>query len=167
MKGEGICGLVVGSLEPLGCEVVCHDACLKTLHFIGGCFRGLWSVTTVKWLMPARKLLHFLMAQETARHSSSMTAYLLSVSVRNRDLLAQSSISFLLSADFWRRTNPNPSVLASVYRRVSLILSKYAKVGTDVSAFFVLREGFVMWLCPQKLVSSTEERPQCANTSVM
>jgi hypothetical protein len=47
--------------------------------------RGLWSVITVKWLRPARKRWHFLMAQATAKHSGSITVYLLSVSVRKRD----------------------------------------------------------------------------------
>ena len=46
---------------------------------------GLWSVTIVKWSNPERKMLHFFTAQATARHSSSMTVYLLSVSVRNLD----------------------------------------------------------------------------------
>ena len=82
MTGEGVCGLVVG---PLGGEVVRHDACSKTLqprifNFVKSVGvqdrdQGLWSVITVKWLMPARKMLHF--AQATARHSCSMTAYLL------------------------------------------------------------------------------------------
>ena len=32
MTGEGVCGLVVGSFKPLGCEVVRHDACSKALQ---------------------------------------------------------------------------------------------------------------------------------------
>ena len=136
MTGEGVCGLVVGSFEPLGyammrvrrrCNRAFSISSSRWVFKIG--IRGLWSVINVKWLMPARKMLHFLMAQATARHSSSMTAYLLSVSVRNRD---PACIVFHSSADFWRRTNPNPSV---VYRRVSLVVSKYAKVGADVNAF--------------------------------
>ena len=45
--------------------------------------RGLWSVTTVKCGRPARKSLHLVMAQDTARSSNSMMAYLDSVSERN------------------------------------------------------------------------------------
>lgn len=90
---------------------------------------------TVKCSMPARKMLHFLMAHATAKHSSSMTAYLLSVSVRNRDPACTILHSLVPSVDFCRSTNPIPKVLASVWRQVSLVVSKYAKVGEEVNTF--------------------------------
>jgi hypothetical protein len=69
------------------------------------------------------------MAQATAKHSSSITAYLLSVSVRKRDPACTTRQSAVLSVRRWRRRKPNPKVLASVYRWVSFEASKYARVG--------------------------------------
>ena len=86
--------------------------------------KGLWSVTIVKWPSPARKRWHFLMAQATARHSSSMTAYRVSASVRNLEPACTTLQSELLLVGFWRRRKPKPRVLASVWRRVSLEGSK-------------------------------------------
>ena len=112
-------------------------------------------------------MLHFLMAQATVRHSSSMTAYLLSVSVRNRDPVCTVFHSSLLSADFWRRTNPNPSVLASVYRRVSLVVSKYAKVGADVSAFLASAKALSCSCAHKNSFRVLRSGLSGANTSVM
>ena len=106
------------------------------------------------------------MAQATARHSSSMTAYLFSVFVRNRDPACTVFHSSLLSADFWR-TNPNPSVLASVYRRVSLVVSKYATVGTDVSAFLACVKASSCGSSHQNLFRVLRRGLSGANTSVM
>ena len=39
---------------------------------------GWWSVTTVNWGRPARKILHLVMAHATARSSNSMMVYQLS-----------------------------------------------------------------------------------------
>ena len=60
----------------------------------------------------------------------------LSTSVRNRDPACTGFHSELPSVDFWRSTNPIPNVLASVRRRVSLVVSRNANVGENVSAFF-------------------------------
>ena len=67
---------------------------------------------TVKWLLPARKMWHFFMAHATARHSNSITAYLLSVSVKNLDPACTSFHSESFSSDFCMSRNPSPSVLA-------------------------------------------------------
>ncbi len=94
--------------------------------------RRLWSVATVKWLRPARKRWHFLMAQATAKHSSSITAYmyLLSVSARNCDSACTTRQSELFSDGFWRRRKTNPRVLASVIRQISL---EPSRTGADMS----------------------------------
>ena len=82
--------------------------------------KGLWSVTTVKWLRPERKIWHFLTAQATAKHSSLMMAYLVSVSVRILELTCSVFHSSSLSLALCSRTNLIPKVLASVCKRVSL-----------------------------------------------
>ena len=69
-------------------------------------------MTTVKWSIPARNMLHFLTAHATARHSNSITAYLLSVSVKNLDPACTRFQSE--SFDFCMSRNPSPSMLASV-----------------------------------------------------
>ena len=78
---------------------------------------GLWSVMMSNWLKPSRKMRHFFTAQATASISSSIMAYLVSVSVRN---LEPACIRcHLPSAFFCLRTNPRPrSLLASVWRAV-------------------------------------------------
>ena len=75
----------------------------------------------------------FLIAQATARHSSSTIAYLLSVSDRNLDPACTTRQSELPADCFWRRRKPNPRVLALVYRRVSFEASKYTRTGAVVS----------------------------------
>ena len=90
---------------------------------------------TVKCSMPARKILHSSMPHATARHSSSITAYLLSASVRNRDPACTVFHSLVPSVDFCRSINLIPKVLVSVRRRVSFVVSKYAKVGEVISTF--------------------------------
>ena len=111
---------------------------------------------TLKCGKPARNILHFMMAQEIASSSSSMTAYRDSASVRKRDpawMRAQVS-----SSVFCCKMNPRPCLLASVHRRVGLLASKKERVGAIVSdplavlnawswsadqmkSFFVLRRG--------------------------
>ena len=90
--------------------------------------RGLWSVITVKWSRPARKRWHFLIAQAMSKHSSSITAYLVSVSMRNHDPACTTRQSEVLSVCRWRRRKPNPKVLASVYRWVSFEASKLVRM---------------------------------------
>jgi len=134
VTGEGIGSSIVCTLEPLGSEIVTmiriHIHCRRGFSTsskrcelrIG--MRELWSVTIVKWPSPARKRWHLLMAQATARHSSSITAYQLSASVRNLEPASTTLQSGLLLVGFWRRRKPKPRVLVSVWRRVSLEGSK-------------------------------------------
>ena len=110
--------------------------------------RGLWSVMTVKCSIPARKMLHLLMAHATARHLSSITVYLLSASIRNRDPACTVLHSLVPLVDFCRSTNPISKVLASVWRQVSLVVLKYTKVGKEVNTFLGLCGGFILGFAP-------------------
>ena len=78
-------------------------------------------------------MLHLVMAQATARSSSSMMAYRLSGSVRNRD---PAWTRDHVQPVFCWRTKPRPWRLASVHRRVSFSGSKYDRIGADVRDFF-------------------------------
>ena len=117
---------------------------------------GWWSVTTVKCASPAKNTLHFMIAHDTARSSSSMTAYLDSASVRKRDP-AWVRVQ-VLSTFCCCRMKPRPFLLASVQRRVGRLQSKNERVGAVVNdslatwnawsrfgdqrkSFFVLRRG--------------------------
>ena len=82
---------------------------------------GLWSVMMVKCCSPVKNILHLETAQHTASISSLMTAYLDSVSVRNRD---SAWIRFHVPAVFCCNMKPKPWRLASVDRRVGLLISK-------------------------------------------
>ena len=95
-----------------------------------------WSVSTMKWGRPARKIWHFLVAQATARSSSSMTAYRYSASDRN--LEPAWTMDQMPPCCCWR-TKPRPWRLASVHRRVDLVGSKYDSVGADVSDSLTVR----------------------------
>ena len=92
MTRQGLSSFIMCALQLLCGNVVCvcggiaggnFRSCQACVLRMG--IRGLWSVTTVKWSSPERKSWHFLTAQATAKHSSSMTMYLVSVSVRNVD----------------------------------------------------------------------------------
>ena len=84
--------------------------------------RGWWSVTTG----PARKMSHLVvMAHATANSSSSMIAYWLSESDKNRD---PAWISDHVLPVFCWRTMPRPWWLASVQRQVSFPGSKYDRM---------------------------------------
>ena len=99
--------------------------------------------------------MHLAIAHETASSLSLMMAYRDSVSVRNRDpVWMRAHLPFIPCC----KTNPRPSLLASVDNCVGLEISKYARVGAVVSdcrallnaclcsvahmkSFFVLRRG--------------------------
>ena len=78
-----------------------------------------------------------------------MTAYLLSASVRNQDPACMVFHSLLSLVDFWRSTKPIPNVLTSVWRRVSLVVSKYARVGEEVSTFLAYAKAS-LWGCAHR-----------------
>ncbi len=79
---------------------------------------------TMKCSSLCRNRLHFLIAHATAKHSSLITAYLLSASVRNLDPACTIFHSVSQPGVFCRSINPIPSVLASVCSDVSFVGSK-------------------------------------------
>ena len=82
---------------------------------------GLWSVIMVKCCRPVKNILHLEIVQQKANISSSMTAYLDSVSVRKRE---PAWIRFHVPAVFCCSMKPRPWWLASVGKRVGLLISK-------------------------------------------
>ena len=111
---------------------------------LGIVMSGLWSVMISNWLKPPRKMRHFFTAQATASLSSSIMAYLVSISVRNRDPACIRC--HLPLAYFCLRTNPRPrSLLASVRRAVGQPGSKQASVGVTLRACLVASKAW-SWL---------------------
>ena len=76
-------------------------------------FKGWWSVWRTKRL-PRRYLDRRCTAQKMARHSRSMTAYLVSVSVSLRDTYRHGWSTLLTS---WSMTAPRPVPLASTWMK--------------------------------------------------
>ena len=76
--------------------------------------RGLWSVTMVRFCSPIKNNLHLETAQHTASISSSMTAYLDSMSLRNHD---PAWMRFHVPAVFCCKVKPRPWWLYSICRQ--------------------------------------------------
>ena len=127
----------------------------------------LWSVMTVKCSMPARKMLHSSMPHATARHSSSITAYLLPASVRNWDPACTVFHSLVPSVDFCRSTNLIPKVLALVQRWVSFVVSKYTRIGEVISTFLACVKASFWGLPYRNSLQVLSSGRRGANVSVM
>ena len=90
----------------------------------------LWSVRMWKCLNPSKNTLHFATAHTTASSFSFIVAYHDSASERNREVQS--------STDFCWRINPSPCLLASVVKRVGLVLLKKDRIGGVVRDFLIL-----------------------------
>ena len=100
-----------------------------------------WSTLRVNWGSPSRYRLHLFIPWTTARISSSIVAYLLSVSFRNLD---PHVIKCHCSPCFWNNAYPMPfSLDASVCKQVSYDVSKFLRIGDLQSSFLTLLKAFV------------------------
>ena len=78
-----------------------------------------------------------MMAQQTASFSNSMTAYRVSTSDKNRE---SAWIRVHLSPDFYCKINPSLCLLASVLKRVILLMSKKESSGVVVRDILMLEK---------------------------
>ena len=108
--------------------------------------RGLWSVITSNCCMPIKNTLNFNIAHVTASNSNSITAYLDSASVRQRE--PAWTRRHCPSAVCCCMTNPRPCLLASVHTLVGLATSN---TGAVVKHSFVFASA---WLCSVVHVNS-------------
>jgi len=97
--------------------------------------KGLWSVMTWKCCNPAKNSWHFVIAQVIASISSSITAYLVSASDRKCE---PAWIRVHFSPVCCCNMKPGPCLLASVQRRVGLLMSKNDSCGGAVRDFLTL-----------------------------